>query len=468
MFSSLPHRNSLFKSSRNSLGSDRSTSPSDAVSSDESDCSTGSVSSYYLRPSYNYSTLAATEVLVTTDDVGRFHAKSSQKGQGIWVHYVLAKERRRILMYADPAKLRAEGRRYHMKSITEDLARSGNAKKLITYCASRGVRAIVPASVPDSIFVSTHKKELASHGIQSLTCDDPRMHVTLDHKWLCYELLRGHGVAQPRTLPVRADTARACREMVEENAARGTPCFVKRTFDTLAGDGVAKVRNFEEYRAAVAKLSGGAGAQPPGTPGEEQVLILQVGHPGDVFEGQAIFFEGELVACYITRENPDMIHDLGNHRTDMMLGRWAPSAKENTLRLQLRVEDERTRNAIVSALHRIGAATGYTGVVGAEFLINRDPVTGVMIDEQATLLEVNARFSGGIHSTLGSGFIQDYTGLLAAVVAGTPSRDLPLRNQWPLVRSDGHEPQSDFLAHNPLGWSVRNLGQLATVRHMYA
>eukprot|EP00449_Zooxanthella_nutricula_P033481 CAMPEP_0198492086 /NCGR_PEP_ID=MMETSP1462-20131121/3227_1 /TAXON_ID=1333877 /ORGANISM="Brandtodinium nutriculum, Strain RCC3387" /LENGTH=61 /DNA_ID=CAMNT_0044220721 /DNA_START=66 /DNA_END=248 /DNA_ORIENTATION=- len=61
MFSSLPHRNSLFKSSRNSLGSDRSTSPSDAVSSDESDCSMGSVSSYYLRPSYNYSTLAATE-----------------------------------------------------------------------------------------------------------------------------------------------------------------------------------------------------------------------------------------------------------------------------------------------------------------------------------------------------------------------------------------------------------------------
>uniref|UniRef100_A0A7S2VK92 ATP-grasp domain-containing protein n=1 Tax=Zooxanthella nutricula TaxID=1333877 RepID=A0A7S2VK92_9DINO len=106
-------------------------------------------------------------------------------------------------------------------------------------------------------------------------------------------------------------------------------------------------------------------------------------------------------------------------------------------------------------------------MIGAEFVISRDPQTGVMTDDEATLLEINARFSGGIHSTLGSGFIQDYMGLLAALVGGTPSRDLPLRSQWPLVRSDGHDPQSDFLEHNPIGWSVRNLGQFATVRHMF-
>merc|ERR1719401_2884063 len=162
-----------------------------------------------------------------------------------------------------------------------------------------------------------------------------------------------------------------------------------------------------------------------------------------------------------------MIHCLGSHRTSMMLGRLAPGAKERALSLQLRVDDGRARNAILAALQRVGAATGYTGVVGAEFLINRDPATGVMTDDQATLLEINARFSGGIHSTLGSGFIQDYMGLLAALAAGTPGPDLPLRGQWPLVRSDGHEPQSDFLAYNPVGWSVRNLGQLATVRHMF-
>jgi len=354
-----------------------------------------------------------------------------------------------------------------MKSVTEGIARAGNADKLIAYCVAKGVRAIVAASVPDSIFVSRHKEELASHGIQSLTCDVPETHIRLDHKWLCYEWLSEHGVAQPRTLPVRADTVAACRDLVEANAARGNPCFFKRTFDTCAGDGVAKVTSLEEYHAAVKKLSGGGGAQPADTSGAEQQLILQQGHPGDVHEGQAIFYRGELVACYLTKENPEMIHSLGEHRTAMTLGRLAPGARGRTLKLQLCVDDERTRNAMLSALHRIGAATGYTGMMGAEFVISRDPATGVMTDDEATLLEINARFSGGIHSTLGSGFIQDYMGLLAAQVAGTPSRDLPLRSEWPLVRSDGHEPQSDFLKYNPVGWSLRNLGQLATVRHMF-
>jgi len=405
--------------------------------------------------------------LVTTDDLGRFHANRNQKGQGIWLHYVLAKERRRILQRIDPAKLRAEGRRYRMKSVTEDMASSGSADRFIAYCVAKGVRAIVAASVPDSIFVSRHKEELASHGIQSLTCDVPETHIRLDHKWLCYEWLSEHGVAQPRTLPVRADTADACRELVEENAARGNPCFVKRTFDTCAGDGVVKVTSFVEYQAALKRLSGGCGAQPCGTLGETQQLILQQGHPGDVHEGQAIFYKGELVACYLTKENPEMIANLGEHRKAMMWGRLAPGAKDKSSKLQLSVEDERTRDAMLSALHRIGGATGYTGMIGAEFVISRDPQTGVMTDDEATLLEINARFSGGIHSTLGSGFIQDYMGLLAALVEGTPSCALPLRNEWPLVRSDGHEPQSDFLAYNPMGWCVRNLGQLATVRHMF-
>jgi len=248
---------------------------------------------------------------------------------------------------------------------------------------------------------------------------------------------------------------------------RGTPCFAKRTFDTLAGDGVVKVTSVAEYHAAVAAMSGGGGLQPADTAGEEQRLILQQGHPGDVHAGQAIFFQGELVACYLTKENPEMIHCLGAHRTDMMLGRWAPGAKGRTLKIQLPVGDDRARNALLSALLRIGAATGYTGMMDAEFLISRDPATGAMVGDEATLLEINARFAGAIHSTLGSGFIQDYMGLLAALAAGAPSRDLPLRSQWPLIRSDGHEPQSDFLEHNPIGWSLRNLGQLATLRHLF-
>jgi len=447
----------------------------------------------YDRQSYDYSTLAASEVLVTTDDLGRFHHDRMQKGQGLWVHYILAKERRRTLQAVNPEKLKAEGRRYRMKSITNELAHDGDeggdshhsqsppggyaakehsghhagADKFIHWCLSHGIKVIVPASVPDTVFVSRHKAALARQGVFSLTCEDSNMHFTLDHKWLCYELLSANGVNQPLTMPVRKDTAEACLTLVHKNAKLGIPCFLKETYDTLAGDGVAKVKTVQEFEDAVKKFSHGKPLQPADTPGSEQHLILQEGHPGDVHEGQALFYKGQLVSCYLTRENPEVIDCLGEQRTEMSLGRLAPGAKEKTLSLQLPLTDDRTRDAMLNALHCIGVAAEYTGMVGVEFIIARDPETGVMTDDEATVLEINARFSGGIHSTMGSGMIQDYMGLLAAVAHGVPDDKLPGHNDWPLVRSDGHIPQSDFLKYNPVGWHLRNLDQLLSVRHMW-
>jgi len=177
---------------------------------------------------YNYNLLKSSEVLVTMHDVGDAN-KDIDNGPGMWANYILNKERNSTLKVCNKTRLLKEGKYYHFKSIREGLP----IKELVEYCYSRGIKAIVPTSVSDEIYLSTNISELQANNIWPLCCEDPQSYITLDHKWLSFEFCVKHGIPQAETLPLRVDTVDACRALAENTIADGKPCFLKECFRYL-------------------------------------------------------------------------------------------------------------------------------------------------------------------------------------------------------------------------------------------
>ena len=233
------------------------------------------------------------------------------------------------------------------------------------------------------------------------------------------------------------------------------------------------------------------------TPPDQQHLILQKGVPGEVIECHAIYWRGELVSAHMTRTNEEVVKHISAHSFDLSLGAWSPAAmfQAKQLPTNFALNDENARDHLVTALQRIGRAsrrswegssaegspknagstnTGYTGMMNVEFIIPKDQKTDTFVIDPVlgpTLLEINPRFGGFIHGAIGSGLLEDYMNLLVAAGAGAAAERvgpsaLPPREEWPLIRSDNHVPPSDMLSHNPLGFHVRNLARLFSVRSL--
>lgn len=391
---------------------------------------------------YDYSLLTAKEVLITMHDVGEAN-KDIDRGPGMWANYILNKERNNTLKCVNKSKLQTEGKYYHLKSLREGL----EIDTLISYCKNKGIRAIVPTSVSDEIYLSDHKKDLMANSIYPFCSDDSQSYVTLDHKWLSYQFCVENGIAQAITLPLRVDTAEACRELVAKTIADGKPCFVKECFDTLGGDGVIKVDTMEEYEDAITRITEGRGPQQADTSDVEQHVIVQAGHPGRIACCHSVFYKGSLVSCYVTKENEELISKLGELRLDMAIGTWSTYSGDLTTSFKLDLDDpsdRSIRDQAVSIMTKVGKKLNYTGMLEVELIIDRDP------DAILNVLEFNPRFSGACHSYVGAGMVQDYMHVLGLIVTteGDTKKVMLEKAGCTHIRSDTHVPRSNFKDYN--------------------
>merc|ERR1712070_270853 len=125
------------------------------------------------------------------------------------------------------------------------------------------------------------------------------------------------------------------------------------------------------------------------------------------------------------------------------------------VRTEESVENPEHVSSLVAMLQRIGQASNYTGMMDVEFFMPEDPSTGVSI------LEFNPRFSGAVHSSLTSGFLEDYLDVLYKrrtpdTLSGFLKTFLRLQSQMPVdegdhmatTRSDGHDPDSRLKDYN--------------------
>lgn len=391
---------------------------------------------------YDYSTLSAKEVLVTLHDVGD-NNKDIDQGPGLWANYILNKERNSTLKVVNKNKLKQEGKYYHLKSLKKDL----HIDSLVEYCKNKGIRAIVPTSVSDEIYLAKHKKDLITNGIYPFCCDDSQSYITLDHKWLSYQFCVENGIAQAETLPLRVDTADACRELVAKTVTDGKPCFVKECFDTLGGDGVIRANSLEEYDDAVARMTREKGLQPAHTKGVEQHIIVQAGHPGRIACCHSVFYKGNLVSLYVTKENQELVAHLGEHRLDMAIGTWSTNSSDLTLSFKLDLDDASDRNVrdqAVTVMSKVGKHLNYTGMLEVEFIIEDNA------NATLNVLEFNPRFSGACHSYVGAGMVQDYMHVLGLIVTTKDNTEKVMSEKAGItrIRSDTHVPKSNFKDYN--------------------
>lgn len=408
---------------------------------------------------YDYSMLSAKEVLVTLHDVGD-NNKDIDQGPGLWANYILNKERNNTLKVVNKSKLKNEGKYYHLKSLRNDL----NIDELVSYCKRKGIRAIVPTSVSDEIYLAKHKKELIANGVYPFCCDDSQSYITLDHKWLSYQFCVENGIAMAETLPLREDTVDACRELVAKTIADGKPCFVKECFDTLGGDGVLKASTMEEYEDAVARMTRGK-LQPATTQGAEQHIIVQAGHPGRIACCHNIFYKGNLVSLYITKENQELVAHLGEHRVDMAIGTWSPNSTDLTLSYKLDLDDASDRNLrdqAVTIMQKVGKALNYTGMLELEFIIEDDATATLNV------LEFNPRFSGACHSYVGAGMVQDYMHVLGLIVTTKDDTDRVMSEKAgeTRIRSDTHVPKSNFKDYNAVKFYLPQPKKILNLRKL--
>lgn len=355
----------------------------------------------------------------------------------------LFSRRNSTLKCIDKKRLAKEGKYYHLKSIREGL----DVGILINFCKKNGIRAIVPTSVADEIYLAKHKKDLTHNGIYPFCCDDEQAYITLDHKWLSYQFCVKNGIAQAETLPYRTDTVDECRALVAKAVAMGKPCFVKECFDTLGGDGVIKVDDIEELDDALDRITKGKGPQPADTPGVDQHIIVQMGHPGRISCCHNVFYKGNLVSCYVTKENEGIIDKLGELRLDMAIGTWSQYKGDLSTSFKLDLDDPSDRNLrdqAVNVMKKVGKALNWTGMMEVEFIIERHA--------EATLnvLEFNPRFSGACHSYVGAGMVQDYMHVLGLIVTTGDDTEKVMSEKAGVthVRSDTHVPKSDFKDYN--------------------
>ena len=428
----------------------------DGLDLNESVCLDPAKSSYATE--YKYNLLKAKEVLITLHDVGEKN-KDIDQGPGMWANYILNKERNSTLKVVNKTKLKREGKYYHLKSITKDL----QVHDLIAYCKEKGIRAIVPTSVSDEIYLAKHKKELVSNDIYPFCCDDEQSYITLDHKWLSYQFCVENGIAQAETLALRVDTAEACRELAAKTFEDGKPCFVKECFDTLGGDGVIKADNMDEYEEAIERMTRGKGLQPASTKGVEQHIIVQAGHPGRIATCHSIFYKGNLVSLYVTKENQELTAHLGEHRLDMTLGTWSRTSEDLTLSYKLYLDypaDRNVRDQAVSTMAKVGKALNYTGMMEVEFIIEKKA------DAVLNVLEFNPRFSGACHAYVGSGMVQDYMHVLGLIVSteDDSERIMIEKAGATRVRSDTHVPKSNFKDYNAVKFYLPQPKTILTLR----
>lgn len=407
---------------------------------------------------YDYNLLKSSEVLVVMHDVGVAN-QDIDDSAGMWVNYILALERNSTLKVVNKKKLIAEGKYYHVKSITEGLP----IEKLIAYCKSRGVRGIAPCSVSDEIYLSRNIKTLQDHDIWPFCCEDPQSYITLDHKWLSYLFCKEQGIAQAETIPVRVDTVDACRALVERITGDGKPCFLKECFDTVGGDGVIKIDKLEDYDDAVLRLSKGKGPQPADTIGVDQHIVIQAGHPGRICTSHNIFYKGTHVSQYTTKENADNIDRLGDLRLDMALGSWSPNKDDLTLSFKLDLDDPSDRNVrdqAITTMKQVGKALNYTGMLEVEFIIAEEP------DAVINVLEFNPRFSGACHAYVGSGMVQDYMHILSLIASTKGDTDSVMKVASTFhVRSDAHVPKANFKDYNCPKFYLKQPGTIFKLRN---
>jgi len=406
---------------------------------------------------YDYSLLSARKILVTMHDVGH-NNRDIDAGPGMWANYILNKERNHTLTVVNKARLLKEGKYYHVKSLKKGL----DVKVLIAYCKSREICAIAPSSVSDEIYCSTHLKTLNANGIYPFCCEDPQSYITLDHKWLAYQFCEENGIPQAETLPLRVDTADACRALVAKTVADGKPCFVKECFDTCAGDGVIKVDKVEDYEAAVMRITGGRGPQPADTVGAEQHIIVQAGHPGRISCCHNIFYKGNMVSCYVTKENEAIMDKLGDLRLDMAVGTWSQYDGELATSFKLDLDDPCDRNIrdqAVDTMKKVGKALNYTGMLEVEFIVAH------AADAAVNILEFNPRFSGACHSYVGAGMVQDYMNVLALIATTGDDTDKVMKVAGTThVRSDTHIPKSNFKDYNAVKFYLPQPGTILKLR----
>ena len=467
---------------------------------------------------YNYDLLKGSEVLITMHDVGEAN-RDIDSGPGMWVNYILTKERNSTLKISNKAKLLKEGKifillyitiyfmystlnyvylwycimgfdfapsneyvvitdtsnvcfcykflspqtgkYYHLKSLKEGLP----IEELVAYCKSRGIRAIVPSSVSDEIYCARNMKKLQSNDIWPLCCEDPQSYITLDHKWLSYLFCKENGIAQSESLPLRVDTADACRALAEKTIRDGKPVFLKECFDTCAGDGVIKVDKMEDYFNAVVRISKGKGPQRADTGGLDQHIIIQAGHPGRIACCHSIFYKGEMVSTYVTKENGELMDKLGDLKAEMTFGTWSPNKVDMTCSFKLDLDDPSDRNVrdqAVSIMEKVGKDLNYSGMLETEFIIANEP------DAILHVLEFNPRFSGACHAYVGAGMVQDYMHILGLIASTKDDTDAVMEVAGTTrVRSDTHVPKSNFKDYNAGKFYMKQPLTIVKLRYLH-
>lgn len=420
--------------------------------------------------------LRPTQILVTMGETGVLCSKIKEacllspvvglieclgllhSGLGLWAYYVLSLEMKRLL--SSKKREVASGfcrnqERCRVKSLTNT-----HAESVVDYCKREGVRAMVPTCVEDSIFIAQNYTDLQAAGVASLTCENQEIYRTLDHKWLSHKFCLENGFRQPLTLPLREDTLLQCRNMAASVFPSG-PCFIKRTFNTWAGLGVWKVHTLDEYDKVVATMQA-RGLVKAATASDDEIdVIVQEGHPGSIFGSQCIWYKGALVSVYVWKESMAVVSNMSATIAQTLAGCCWCKKEEPSM---TQVGNPALKAALVKLLSEVGDVAAYTGMMDVEFLA--EEVDQYLMTPIINIMEFNPRFSGGVHASLRSGFLEDYFVLLSARVQGVADEETPRRASWPHIRSDGHVPNCNLQNFNPLCFYIRMLWQLVTLRSL--
>lgn len=110
----------------------------------------------------------------------------------------------------------------------------------------------------------------------------------------------------------------------------------------------------------------------------------------------------------------------------------------------------------------LGGETNFTGMMDVDFVLAEGRESAET--SPTHILELNPRFSGGVHASLGSGFLSDYMGLLWSCAHGVPDGEMPNRDMWPIVRSDDHTPRCTLRDYNLVGFYARHIWSLLLLR----
>lgn len=360
-------------------------------------------------------------ILVTIHNIKPFYTGVYEHGLGLWINYILD---RYLLERNIPYRL-------HMKSILTSGIEKTTPDEFIKFIKRHDIDICIPSDVTDTMFLSTHHAKITK------SCDSLSLAVTkdvetykmLEDKWQTYNLCKDLGILTPKTEFLNASDHQY-------------PFFLKVSSGTNAGRGVWHCKDEGDLKAALKDKEV--------TKRDEvnSLLIKQTPVSGDIITAQIIFDNGVPAGFFFCQSvQSENLAGMGDN--------WIKSQRDDIKDMVSDIKVDLTdtqQEELHEVFTRIGRRTKYHGMMDIEFIINAD--------DAFYLLEINPRFSGGLHTTLSNpGFLDLY---FDVVNNKRTTTDLSCGNY-----SSGVVMKARLGDFDPTGFYLKHPLTVVSVRHWF-